>query len=199
MNLLTQDLPVKIDVDGEIINIDYDYKNCVQIILAWEDKGLTAHEKMIITVDRLYETVPKNIEVALKKAMLFLNVGEEQDELENELKTPKPRVYSFEKDSKYLFSAIDQVLNGKLSEGKPVHWWVFSLAFMEIPESCLMSRIIYLRTQKNKGKLSKEEKAQWKEMRELLEMEVPEEALIDEKGKENVNNFFELMKQAKRK
>lgn len=46
------------------------------------------------------------------------------------------------------------------------------MAFMELPEDCMMTRIIYLRTQQAKGKLTKEERQQWYEMRDILELPI---------------------------
>lgn len=195
MNLLTENLPDKIDVEGEIIEIDTDYRNCLMIILAWEDKELTTHEKISITIDRLYNKKPRNIEIALQKAMLFLNCGEEC----KENKRQEKRIYSFEKDNKYIYSAVDKVLEGKLSEGKKIHWWIFYMAFMELPEDCMFSKIIYLRNQKKKGKLTKDERKIYSQMRDILELETPKQSIMTEKEQENYDRFLKLVEEGERR
>ena len=78
---------------------------------------------------------------------------------------------------------MDKVLQGRLSKGESVHWWEFVSAFMEMPEDCVMSRIIYYRSRKNAGKLTKEEKEVWAKNRELFELEEVQTA--EEKAKED--------------
>ena len=100
MNLLTDDLPYAFEIDDKIYEIDTDYKNCLCIIQAWEDNELSTEEKVIITLERLFDEFPHNIEVAIQKAILFLNCGEEE---QNEEKKKQKRLYSFNQDSKYIY------------------------------------------------------------------------------------------------
>lgn len=194
MNVLLQDFPEAIAVGEQILDIDYDYRNCIRIITAWEDEYLTNEEKIYITLDLLYNIENDEIEdkeLAFEKACLFLNSGE-QNEATND--KPKKRVYSFEKDNKYVYSAIDGVLDGRLSDNKPVHWWLFGMAFMEIPESCMLSKIIYLRTQKNKGKLTAEEKKMYKENIEIFEIDPNPETVLTEVECETLGGFMDALK-----
>lgn len=197
MNVLISDFPEAIDVGGQIIDIDFDYKNCIQIILAWEDKLLTIEEKAFITLSNLYLIDLKEIEnpqLAVEKAIKFLNCGEYVDPGDEDEKiAPKKRVYSFEKDSKFVFTAVDSVLDGKLSENKDVHWWVFSMAFMEIPEDCMLSKIISLRTQKNKGKMSKEEKKFYNDNRDIMELDIDPNSILNKEQEESLDTFMKLL------
>jgi len=189
MNVLTNEFPEAIKVGDQILNVDFDCRNCIRIILAWEDEALTEQEKAYITLNRLYEDDIENIEnidLALEKALKFLNCGEESDEASTK---PKKRVYSFDKDSKFIYTAIDSVLDGRLSEGKTIHWWLFCMAFMEIPEDCMLSKIINLRTKKNKGKLSKDELRIYKDMIDILELEVDKESIMSDEELKNMEEF----------
>ncbi len=197
MNALLNDFPEAIDVSGQIIDIDYSYRNCINIMLAWEDKGLTDEEKVNITINNLYEIEISeiiDINTAIEKAIMFLNCGEES---EGSKKKPKKRVYSFDKDSKYIYSAVDGVLNNSISKGVDIHWWLFCMAFMEIPETCTLSKIISLRSKKNEGKLSKEEKKIYKEMIDTLELDVEPVAELSEEQQKNLENFQKLLGGAK--
>lgn len=153
---LTCGYPSRVNIEGEQFEITTDYRDCIKAICALEDGDLTLIEKQSILLHIMYHQIPSNLEMAIKKAILFLNCGEEGTE------SCGTRVYSFRQDDKYIFAAVDKVLHGRLSLGEAVHWWEFVSAFMEMPEDCVMSKIIYYRTRYASGKLTKEEKDVWR-------------------------------------
>ena len=175
-NFLTDGFPTQAEVAGKVYDLNTDYRTCIRIIQAMEDVDLTDIEKQSILLCLLYREVPKDIPEAVKKAVLFLNCGEENESEGGE------RVYSFRQDDRYIFAAVDKVLQGRLSKGESVHWWEFVSAFMEMPEDCVMSRILYYRSRKNAGKLTKEEREVWAKNRELFEL--AEEQTREEHRKE---------------
>jgi hypothetical protein len=189
MGVLTSGLPTAISVDGEICRIRAGYQNCLKIIMAFEDKELTHTEKAIILLDLLYIDKPKNTQTALEKGILFLDCGEERTN-KGETGGEESRKYSFSHDEKYIFAGVNKALNGRLSTGEFVHWWEFVMAFMDLPEDCLMSKIIYYRTQYAKGKLTREEKEVWAKNREIFEL--PVEMTAEEEN--TLNKFLSRLK-----
>lgn len=177
MGFLTDGFPDRAEVVGKVYRLNTDYRTCIRIIQAMEDVNLTEIEKQSILLRLLYQELPEDIPEAVRKGVLFLNCGEAKESCGGE------RVYSFRQDDRYIFAAVDKVLQGRLSKGESVHWWEFVSAFMEMPEDCVMSRIIYYRSRKNAGKLTKEEKEVWAKNRELFELEEVQTA--EEKAKED--------------
>lgn len=175
-NFLTDGFPTQAEVAGRVYDLNTDYRTCIRIIQAMEDVNLTEFEKQVILLSLLYREVPEDIQEAVRKAALFLNCGETKESEGGE------RVYSFRQDDRYIFAAVDKVLQGRLSKGENVHWWEFVSAFMEMPEDCVMSRILYYRSRKNAGKLTREEQEVWAKSRELFELEEVQTA--EEKAKE---------------
>lgn len=199
MNVLLDSLPTAADINGTIVEFNTNYKVALKVLTALDDPLLTHKEKAYIVIKLLYKS-PENIPdftVAYEKAITFLNAGYEPDDSLTPVKKTKKKLYSFEQDAKYIYMAIDRVLDGAISRGDQVHWWVFSLAFNEIPEDCTLSRIISLRSKKARGKLSKEEKRVYKEMRDILDLDehLPEAVKLTEEQEANQNEFLkELMK-----
>ncbi|MCI5679670.1 MAG: bacteriophage Gp15 family protein [Bacteroidales bacterium] len=177
MGFLTDGFPDRAEVAGKVYRLNTDYRTCIRIIQAMEDVNLTEIEKQSILLRLLYQELPEDIPEAVRKGVLFLNCGETKESCGGE------RVYSFRQDDRYIFAAVDKVLQGRISKGESVHWWEFVSAFMEMPEDCVMSRIIYYRSRKNAGKLTKEEKEVWAKNRELFELEEVQTA--EEKAKED--------------
>lgn len=177
MNILLNKFPQKIKIENEIYDINSDFRNCLKIIMAYEDDMLTINEKHYIMLKRLYGTIPKNIEEATEKGILFLDCGKKE---ENNLSDEIKRVYSFSKDSEYIYSAINQTHNTDLESIEYLHWWKFVFFFMDVNKDCTLSYFISLRDKKNKKKLNKEEKAIWIRMRNILDLDYSTEIQEDD-------------------
>lgn len=182
-NLLISKLPTSVVIDGAEVKINTDFRICLKIILAFEDEELTNSEKCYILLHNLYgDSIPTNTNEAINQGIIFLNCGEICDN------TPEnsPRLYSFEKDSRYIYSALKLDLNVNLDNG--LHWWDFVNYFMVINEKSFFARMIYLRAQKAKGKLTKEELQYWNEHKDILDLN------DNEQEDEEVIKFKNLMK-----
>lgn len=176
LNILTNELPKKL-LSHEI---NWDYRSCLKIILAFEDPVLTHNEKIYVMLKRIFGFMPKeNIEEYVKQAIWFLNCGEE-----NEVKKESERLYSFEKDAKYIYVAMKQSMS---INWESLHWWDFVNYFMALDEKSFFSRMLYLRSQHAKGKLTKEEAKYWAEHEDILVLNQQEES-------DAVKQFKKLMK-----
>lgn len=170
MNILTDKLPTKIKVNKNIYDINYDYKTAIKTLMAFEDNELTQNEKCYILLNNIYkDKIPKNDEIeAINKAIKFLNLGVDIKDNKDE---EKPRIYSFKKDSSYIYSGISQSHNIDLESENNFHFWKFMSLFMDMTPECMFGEIIYYRKRKQEGKLTKEEKQQYNKIKDLLELE----------------------------
>lgn len=185
INILTNKLPQAVLINGAEVEVKTNFRSCINIILAFEDVNLTQEEKIYVLLKNLYGYIPENnIEEYVKKGIEFLNCGEEIVEKENH-----KRLYSFSQDSKYIYVAMKQSMNVDFDN---LHWWDFVNYFMALDEKSFFSRILYLRQQKNKGKLTKEEKKYWNDNRNILELKQEENYNFDEK--ESIEEFKKLLK-----
>lgn len=174
MNVLVDKLPTSIEIDGKTYEINSDFRICLRIILMFEDPELVMPEKQILMLRLLYKEIPSNIDQASRMAIRFLNCGE----ILTEGTISENRLYSFEKDSKYIYSGIKQSHNIDLEQIEYMHWWKFALLFLDLREDCFFNKIIYLRSQKAKGKLTKEEKELYYSMKDIVDL--PEKFQEDE-------------------
>lgn len=166
MNALLNKFPTKIRIDNIDYQINSDYRNCLRIILAFEDEELTIEEQYYIMLNLLYKEIPDNIELAIEKAILFLNCGEKY-----EITDSSKRTYSFNKDAKYIYSAMNQTHDIDLENIEYLHWWKFVFLFMDVDKDCTFSYITSLRYKKNKGKLDSYDKKVWIEMRDIVDLD----------------------------
>ncbi len=168
MNKIYSKFPTKIKIDNDIYDINSDFRNCLKIIMAYEDEDLTESEKNYILLKRLYLQMPTNKEKAIERGIYFLDCAKEYKSSTNEL---TKRVYSFNKDYSYIYSAMKQTHDVDLENIDYLHWWKFVFLFMDVNKDCTFSYLVSLRDKKNKGKLDKEEKKAWGQLREIVDLD----------------------------
>jgi hypothetical protein len=158
MNILLDRMPTAVEVGNREYELETDFRNCLKIMLAFEDPELTMREKQQIMLDLLYQDIPDDRLAAAEMAVRFLNFGEsvDADDISDE-QDRLQRVYSFDKDAKYIFSAFKQTHGIDLETVEYMHWWKFCCLFADLGE-CTFTQLIDLRSRKAKGKLTKEER-----------------------------------------
>lgn len=183
MNVLIDGLPTAVEIGGQEYQLNTDYQTCLRIMVAFEDPELSGFEKQQVMLQLLYPIIPPDYSIATALAIKFLNCGQESGS-SNEDETPDTtRYYSWSQDARYIMAAIEQAYHVDLST-TDLHWWRFSYMFLDLPEDCFFSRLIYLRKQKAKGKLTKEEKEWYYSMREIVDL--PEVYSAEEQSAINI-------------
>ena len=82
MNVLIDIFPTKTIIEGREYKLNTDFRNCLNIVLAFEDTELLDIDKIEIMLELLYgkDHIPQNLNQAIKKAVLFLDCGEQEKE-----------------------------------------------------------------------------------------------------------------------
>ncbi len=166
MNIILDGLPKAVKIDGAAVEVNTDFRVCLKILRAFEDERLTDSEKLTVLVTLLYPEIPQNTALAISQGLKFLNVGK----VPTMERAKLPQIFSFEKDAQYIFTAFQSSFNIDLSRVEYLHWWAFRSLFSDLGES-FFNTLIGLRTRRNKGKLTKEEKEFVREHSELIELE----------------------------
>ncbi len=153
MNLLTEKLPTAVEIDGRAYAVNYDFRTCLKIILAFEDPSLAQVEKQAILLQLFYKEIPDNSAEAIMQCVKFLNGGNEAppDEVDSE------RLYSFEKDAAFIYAAFKHT-HGIDLETADLHWWKFFALFMDLDSTTVFSNLVNLRSRVKSGKATKEER-----------------------------------------
>ena len=187
MNILIDNLPTKIKIKNKIYDINYDYRTIIRILIAFEDSELTEEEKIIVMIKNLYkEDIEDSVlEEAVIKAIKFIDLGEDM----NREKTLVNRVYSFSKDSSYIFSGINSTHHIDLEEMKSMHWWKFMAFFMDMSSECTFGELIYYRKRKLEGKLTKEEREQYNKIKDIVELDYKTSGKMSEERCEFFKEF----------
>lgn len=181
---LTDRFPTAVKVDGEVYEINTDFRVGLKIVQAFEDPKLTNFEKQAVMCGLLFKNVPSNYAGAANAAKKFLDCGEEAEAPSG------PRVYSFTKDAQYIYSAFLQTYGIDLQTAE-MHWWKFCYMFGDLAEDTTFAQMRSLRDRKARGKLTKEEKQLWMRLHDILDLEEEQE---DAETKAAFEHFESLLR-----
>ena len=159
------DLPTTVEFGGRTWEINTDYRDILNILMAFEDEELTPQEKAFVCLYNFYvnfEEIPKEcVQEAYEKAMEFIDHGNGDDN------GKKPRTMDWEQDAHIIFPAINRVAGYEVRSCDYLHWWTFLGMFMEIKESTCAT-VFSLRQKKARGKkLEKYEQEFWSQNKDI--------------------------------
>lgn len=194
INVLIDKLPTKTIIDGKEYNLKTDFRNCLKAIMAFEDEELTGSEKAVIMLQLLYEEIPENLDEAVKKAILFLDCGEQEEDKKVGSQKSSNRLYSFSKDAKYIYSAIKQTHGIDLENVEYLHWWKFVYLFLDLNPDCFFCKIMDLRNKKRKGTLSKEEKKAYMQLFDIVNLD--QRPQFTEEEQKEIDDFMDALASA---
>ncbi|MBQ8298157.1 MAG: hypothetical protein IJX77_10295 [Ruminococcus sp.] len=172
-------LPLSLEVCGNLFAIDADFRNVLRIFEAFGDKNLTKEEKAYICIKRLYKAdIPADyLEEAVKKAYWFCDGGDIPKSEPEKVKT-----IDWNHDGHILFPAVSKAAGtADIRSLSFLHWWTFLGLFGEITDG-LFSTVMHIRRKKLRGQnLEKWERDFLKKNKNLVIIRTPEEqAAIEE-------------------
>ena len=153
MNRLTDyrnNPPELVIIDGDEFVLNGNFRNVILTQEALMDSGLYDYEKADIVLSNMYTVKPENIEEAVKAAIGYIMQGREVKE------DDKPALLSFSQDGQLIYDAF--LSAGVNLDESNMTYWTFMSYLRELPKDCMLCRIIYLRLQAHRGKLTKEER-----------------------------------------
>lgn len=165
--ILTDKFPTAVRVNGEVYEVNTDFRVGLKIMQAFEDPKLASYEKQGIMVALLFQKKPTDFCAATAAAIKFLDGGRQKTE------SSTGRVFSFTKDADFIYSAFLQTYGIDLQTAS-LHWWAFTRMFADLSPDTTFERIVSLRVKRERGLLSKEEQRIWMEAHEVLELEQEE-------------------------
>jgi hypothetical protein len=175
MNILVQQLPEAVEIDGKAWAINTDYRVALRVLLAHEDDELTEMEKQSILLMTLYPRIPTDIEEAIVQASKFMIGGKDPPEEDTAM-----RLYSFSKDADLIYAAFRQTHGIDLTTAE-LHWWAFLALFSDLGADTVFCNLAALRKRLRTGKATKEEREAASELGDLIEVPEPDTRTLEEK------------------
>lgn len=184
MNMLLDELPETVEVDGMEYEINTDFRTVILFELMMQDADFPREQKPWQAIDLFYtDEVPHNIAKATDAIIWFYACGKpDRKKKENEAgESSAKRIYSFEHDDDYIYSAFMSQYRMDLNEIEYLHWWKFRSMFNSIKEDEKIAKIMEYRSIDITPKMSKEQKSFYRRAKEMYALPVSksEEEKID--------------------
>ena len=144
-------LPRALDVNGTQYEIDADFRNVLNIFLAFSDEELTDQEKAYICLENLYadlDSIPQgDMEAAYKAAIEFISYGSHPEDEHS-----KRKLIDWVQDESLIFPAVNNAAGMEVREAPYMHWWTFLGHFQSVDSESLLGTVLSIRQKKAKGK-----------------------------------------------
>ena len=184
-NILLDDLPREVKVDGMWYPVNYGYRAHILIeMVMFSDRD--DEQKLLDALNIFYrKNIPGNMEAAMEQLLLFHRCGAElkkrPDGKPVRTAGKNVRAYCFEQDAEMIYAAFrtQYRINLNQTADKDLHWWEFMAMFDSLSEELLISRVMYYRTADLKG-LGKNQKAFLKKMRSIYALKKAESSMDHE-------------------
>lgn len=172
------ELPKSITLDGINYKIRTDFRDIINILVAFNDNDLTNTEKAQVMLEIFYidyDKIPfEFIEEAIEKAIEFIDCG-----IANEGRQKK-KLMDWKQDAPVIASAVNKVVGYEIRSAAYVHWWTFMGAYLEVGDG-LFAQIVNIRNKKIRGKrLEKWEQTFYRENKALIDFKVKNERSNEE-------------------
>lgn len=128
------------------------------------DESLSDAEKVRQALKLYYPVIPEDINEAVNKLIWFYRCGKEMKSSGNTGGKPS---YSFEYDADYIYSAFSSQYGIDLQNIDYMHWWKFRAMFKSLKDDNEFVKIIGYRSIEITSKMSKEQKAYYKHMKDI--------------------------------
>ena len=165
MNILIDLLPSSVKINGTEYDINSDFRTSVLFSLLMEDDNLNEEEKVLQALNLYYPVVPDNSEKAIEKIKWFYSCGKLDNPIGNKkARAISKKVFDFEVDANYIYSAFMSQYNIDLQDIEELHWWKFKALLEGLKEDNKLSKIIEYRSVDLSKIKDKEQRKFYKDM-----------------------------------
>lgn len=187
MNILIDKLPTTVLIDDIEYEINTDFRVSILFSIAMSDNELSDEEKCETAIRLYYKVVPHDLQKAIEQILLFYNCNKQANNTTESSGEIKEKVFDYEIDANYIYSAFLTQYNIDLNSIDYLHWFKFKALFDSLDENLMLCKIIKYRSiDLNKIK-DKEEKNYYKKMKETY-------AIKEEISQEELEELQELEK-----
>lgn len=187
MNILVDKLPT----DYEGLKINTNFRSFILFELLMQDRQIEKEEKIILALNLFYAEPPKDIKKAIDGILWFYSMGtykKEKFEEKQGQKNVKKKIYSYEHDANFIYTAFLDQYGIDLNEIEELHWFKFKAMFEGLKSDNKICEIMGYRAI-DLGKIKdKEEKKRYKKLQK--EWALPDDRTEEEKERDFADAFW---------
>lgn len=191
MNILIDLVPDSVDIGGEEVKINSDFRTSILFELLIQDESVLEEERLYLALKLYYENIPEDadIEQYINKMLWFYRGGKTEEELKSKGKGSKSnRIYDYDIDAEYIYSAFMEQYGIDLQDIEYLHWWKFKALFTSLNENTQMAKIMQYRNIDLNKIDNKEEKERYRKLKKIYEL--PKYTTEEEKELKELTKFL---------
>lgn len=176
MNILVDLLPQKVTIDNKEYKINSDFRTSILFELLMQDGSIGEKDKILMALELYYSKIPGNINEAIEQMLWFYRCGKDIKKSKGNGKGKSiTQIYSFEYDDDYIYSAFMDQYGIDLQDIEYIHWWKFKALFKSLKEDNEIVKIMGYRSADLSKIKDKEQKSNYKYMKELYKIPIPQD------------------------
>lgn len=191
-SILTNKLPVDVRINGVLYRINSDYRTSI-IFSKLIEENENDEELTIKALKLYYPVIPVQDywNEAINYIFWFYTCGKTEEEKSNSKSTGKnKRIFNYEQDSQYIYSAFLSQYKIDLQDINYLHWWKFKALFESLNEDNEIVKIMQYRSMDLSKIQDKEQKKFYKKMKDLYKLKEK----INEEDKKALEDIKKLLK-----
>lgn len=172
MNILIDELPTTVTIDGKVIPIKSDFKTSLKFSIMLENEE-APERRLYKTLQMFYPNrkfCKNHVESALKQALSFYSGGK-TEEARSGKRQSSTHGFSFSCDAELIYSAFLQVYGIDLQTVN-MHWWRFLALFRGLPD-CKFTQIVGIRTM-DTSRMSKDMRQHYEQQKRIWALPLTE-------------------------
>lgn len=171
-------------INGKSVELDLAFDNILDVLDILNDKELADPDKLelscsLLVANEIDLTFDEKAEVYLYVKNTYIDPEErnfiEYDILGNPMPEINEKTIDFEKDAKFIYASFRSIGINLFQEQGKLTWMEFQALMSALPDDCIMSKIIQIRTWKPQGGESLEYKDHMKKMQKRYSLNDIEE------------------------
>ena len=184
-NLILDRLP---NITPNGLKIRTDFRESIKFELLMQNSNIEEKDKVTLALNLYFYDINIKNEEELKKSvndiLWFYRCGKEETTSQGKetKKETSKRIYSYEFDAEYIYSAFMEQYKIDLNK-EHLHWWKFKALFNSLNEEVLFSKIMSYRAMDLLKIKDKDMKKYYKKMKKIY-------ALPDSRSEEEKENDF---------
>lgn len=146
-NILVDELPQSVIIDNKAYPISTNFRTFILFEMMLSNNDLSDREKLEEMINLFFiEDVPEKITESVIDAIVdFYKCGKQETSKQKAVKRTiknRKKVYDFEWDDAFIYSAFLSNYNIDLNEIDYLHWWKFKALFNGLPSDCEFVKIM---------------------------------------------------------
>ena len=177
MNILIDYLPSHVNIGGSDFKIKNDFRTSILFEQLMFDTSIEDKEKISLALELYFPNDignlnNSNIGEAIDKIIWFFSCGKDRTEGKKKTSSKVKRIYDYEYDDDYIFSAFMSQYNIELNRIKFLHWWKFKAMFNSLKEDNEIVKIMGYRSVDLSKIKDKEERKRYSKLKEMYKLPV---------------------------